>query len=203
MREALTAVREMETERREIPDWGRTRVQARVQQILGQKSPYLSEFWARIVLWATCTASVAVGLILLAVLYPLGRTPSILVASATSALRSVTPVVEIAWFDTSWFNRPSTSLLDDEVHILQDVFPGSGIQSIYTHRSLDNWLNQWPDDGVKVICGHPHWVGTAADKITVKGRWRGNAFEKEFVVSDNDLRRALSAARDYIEDQAK
>lgn len=223
MREALALAKEMAAETGEIPDWGRARVQVRVQQVLGQKSSNPPKFWVRTVFWATCTASVAVVLIAFNFLPSVGRTSVILASPETSHLRSgmshsggsfytyssdfskgfVTPDFEVAWFDVSWFIRPSKTQMDSEARVLHDVFPSFEIQSLYSHWSLHKWLNKRPDEGVRIVCGHPHWIGTAADKITVRGRWRGNAFEKEFAVSNSDLRAALVAARDYIDDQTK
>lgn len=290
MREALALMKQ--TEGGEIPDWGRARVQARVQQVLRRRSRERAKFW-RAVIWATCAASVAVVLIASNFVSLTARTPGILAWPETPHLRSmpeinenqpytansrsltvfssdsgvspqktvgvlalpelrsssggvqyetagpqvdsafrpipgswsnpgsfsnvvsvgglslaspeksVMPEFGITWFDTSWFDRPSKSQMDNEVHILHGFFPSLAIQSMYTRRSLERWLNRWPEDGVKIVCGHPRWVGTAADTITVKGRWRGNLFEKDFAVSNNDLDAALIAAKDYIEAQTR
>ena len=179
-KDALPLVDATQSATGELPAYARGRLQTKVQQTLGrpaaEKEPDDSLAWG----WRWILGLAAATAVVIFVALPMFRTPN-------------APVIQLAMLDTSGGTRGTDT---NEAALLRETWSKATLNSFTNLAALREWETTLKPEAVKII------YDRAAAEVKVLGKWRGQSFEKTFLV-EQDLATALAQAKAFIGEQTK
>lgn len=119
----------------------------------------------------------------------------VLSVAIPALMRPSSPVVQLALLDAAGTTRGSDT---NDVLLLREAWKTAGLDSFTNADAVREWETRWSGrrDTVRII------YDRAAAEVRVSGKWRGESFEKTFLV-EPDLPTTLSRVKSFVFEQTQ